>query len=275
MKKKYNSKPRKNQEQADPFVWHPQTKTKSGNHCTYRMGMTEFYWKSPTKGGKVVKLTYMLDSAVCLQAVGCKLTVFTVLVLLHLQVHYEKGLDWNRWNHTAKKRILLDDENNLQCLVPSSPTMSAYYVSKRTVSSAGTLVSSLCSTATASLYIATLAITTKEEEDGAAWEEPEAIFQQDLEISAPSQVEKGSAHLETVVTTTIIPQNTINNQAAGHSTVQGVDRIAAHATEKEVGQSNLQCTGKSKGRKSPMTNLCFVFRLTMYGRKQIWKRTET
>jgi hypothetical protein len=137
--------------------------------------------------------------------------------------------------------------------------MSAYYVSKRTVSSAGTLVSSLYSTATASSDIATLAITTREQEkDGAASKEPETIFQQDLEISAPSQVEKGSMHSETVVTTTI-PQNTINNQAAGHSTVQGVDRIAAHATEKEVGESNLQCTGKSKGRKSPMTNLFFVY----------------
>jgi hypothetical protein len=92
-----------------------------------------------------------------------------------------------------------------------------------------------------------------------AWEEPEAIFQQDLEISAPSQFEKGSMHSETVVTTTTIPQNTINNQAAGHSNVQGVDRIAAHATEKEVGQSNLQFTGKSQGRKSPITTLCFVF----------------
>jgi hypothetical protein len=56
--------PEKTKNKRTPFVRHPQTKAKSGNHRTYRMGMTEFYWKSPTKGGKVVKLTYRLDSAV-------------------------------------------------------------------------------------------------------------------------------------------------------------------------------------------------------------------
>jgi hypothetical protein len=76
-----------------------------------------------------------------------------------LQVDYQDDLDWNKWNFTAKKRILLDDANNIQCLAPAHPER-AYYVSKRPVSSAGTLISSLCSTTTGAADRSTVAMTT-------------------------------------------------------------------------------------------------------------------
>jgi hypothetical protein len=141
-----------------------------------------------------------------------------LLVLLHLQVNYHDDLDWNRWNHAAKKRILLDDENNLKCLVPSNP-MGAYYVSKRTVSSAGTLVSSLCSTATASSDIGTLPIRTGEEQEEPAREELEHTFPKNVEEGTPNLGVNVNMYSETVVTATI-PEN---NPAVGHSTLQRLD----------------------------------------------------
>jgi hypothetical protein len=59
-------------------------------------------------------------------------------------VNYKHDLEWNQWNITAKKRILIDDANSQQCQVWATP-MAAYYVSRRPNSSAGTLVSSLAS----------------------------------------------------------------------------------------------------------------------------------
>jgi hypothetical protein len=47
--------PDKTKNRRTPFVRHPQTKAKSGNRGHYRMGKTEFYWKSPAEGEKVVK----------------------------------------------------------------------------------------------------------------------------------------------------------------------------------------------------------------------------
>lgn len=46
------------------------------------------------------------------------------------KVNYQQDLEWNEWNIAAKKRILLDDENN-RCRQVYSPTMPVYYVTKK------------------------------------------------------------------------------------------------------------------------------------------------
>jgi hypothetical protein len=145
-----------------PFVRHPQRRADSGNPAAYRQGKAEFYWKSPGEGEHVVKWSLVGYWGVA-DHVKLYLTVlFTFWAFMHTQVDYQSDLEWNQWNIAAKKRILLDDGNNLQNQV-HQPPRAPYYVSKRPGSTCGTLVSSIGSRGCSN--IATEVMTPGNEED--------------------------------------------------------------------------------------------------------------
>jgi hypothetical protein len=62
---------------------------------------------------------------------------------LHQQVDYRHDEDWNNWNLAAKKRILLNDESNLNYQPIRAPPLAECCVSLRRVSGSATQVSSI------------------------------------------------------------------------------------------------------------------------------------
>jgi hypothetical protein len=154
-------KAEKNRKRRTPFARNPQTRAKSGNPASYRQGSTEFYWRSAAEGEQVVS---------CRPATGCHWRVpLTICSFRRLkQVDYRHDTEWNTWNITAKKRILLDDGNHRNCQKVMAPPMADCCVSLRRVSG-GTQVSSIGSTNTGSSVASTgettVALPTQELEN--------------------------------------------------------------------------------------------------------------
>jgi hypothetical protein len=116
-----------------------------------------------------------------------------VLASLHQQVDYRHDRDWNNWNLAAKKRILLNDESNLNYQPVQAPPLVEYCVSLRQVSGSVTQVSSIGSdnskfssqgsSRTQDSYTTSTTILGRMREDGEAQAREDARRQQEDEQS--------------------------------------------------------------------------------------------